>query len=313
MKISREIKTATLVLSGVLLLVFLINYLKGESLFDSNETYYTEFDYNALTKASPVTVKGNTVGKIQDIMYDFNTGKTRVSFTVDNQLNFSKESKIRLYKTGLMGGNALAIVVSNIGETATSGDFLSSEVEEDLISSLTTNFSGVSNNLDTTLSSADSLLVNLNGLVLDNSEDGIKNAIAELNSTMKSFKAVSYTINTLVKDNDEKLNSVLSNFDVISSDLATITGDLKNVKLSNTVKNLDNTLSTANRLITRIENSDGTLGKLLNDASLYNNLEAATKEMELLLMDIKLHPARYRRILSKKEIPYQTPLENQKN
>ena len=313
MKISREIKTATLVLSGVLLLVFLINYLKGESLFDSNETYYTEFDYNALTKASPVTVKGNTVGKIQDIIYDFNTGKTRVSFTVDNQLNFSKESKIRLYKTGLMGGNALAIVVSNIGETATSGDFLSSEVEEDLISSLTTNFSGVSNNLDTTLSSADSLIVNLNGLVLDNSEDGIKNAIAELNSTMKSFKAVSYTINTLVKDNDEKLNSVLSNFDVISSDLATITGDLKNVKLSNTVKNLDNTLSTANRLITRIENSDGTLGKLLNDASLYNNLEAATKEMELLLIDIKLHPARYRRILSKKEIPYQTPLENQKN
>jgi phospholipid/cholesterol/gamma-HCH transport system substrate-binding protein len=212
-----------------------------------------------------------------------------------------------------MGGNALAIVVSNIGETATSGDFLSSEVEEDLISSLTTNFSGVSNNLDTTLSSADSLLVNLNGLVLDNSEDGIKNAIAELNATMKSFKTVSYTINTLVKDNDEKLNSVLSNFDAISSDLATITGDLKNVKLSNTVKTLDNTLSTANRLITSIENSDGTLGKLLNDASLYNNLEAATKEMELLLMDIKLHPARYRRILSKKEIPYQTPLENQKN
>jgi phospholipid/cholesterol/gamma-HCH transport system substrate-binding protein len=310
---SREIKTAILVLSGVLLLVFLINYLKGESLFDSNEAYYTEFDYNALTKASPVTVKGNIVGKIQDIIYDFNTGKTRVSFTVDNQLNFSKESKIRLYKTGLMGGNALAIVVSNIGETATSGDFLSSEVEEDLISSLTTNFSGVSNNLDTTLSSADSLLVNLNGLVLDNSEDGIKNAIAELNATMKSFKTVSYTINTLVKDNDEKLNSVLSNFDVISSDLASITGDLKNVKLSNTVKNLDNTLSTANRLITSIENSDGTLGKLLNDASLYNNLEAATKEMELLLMDIKLHPARYRRILSKKEIPYQTPLENQKN
>jgi phospholipid/cholesterol/gamma-HCH transport system substrate-binding protein len=130
---------------------------------------------------------------------------------------------------------------------------------------------------------------------------------------MKSFKTVSYTINTLVKDNDEKLNSVLSNFDAISSDLATITGDLKNVKLSNTVKTLDNTLSTANRLITSIENSDGTLGKLLNDASLYNNLEAATKEMELLLMDIKLHPARYRRILSKKEIPYQTPLENQKN
>jgi len=188
LKISREIKTAILVISGVLLMVFLINYLKGESLFASNDTFYTEFDYNALTNASPVTVKGNTVGKIQDIIYDFETGKTRVSFSVDNQLNFSKQSKIRLYKTGLMGGNALAIVVSTVGEPAVPGDFLSSEVEEDLISSLTTNFSGVSNNLDMTLSSADSLLVNLNGLVLDNSEDGIKSAIAELNSTMKSLR-----------------------------------------------------------------------------------------------------------------------------
>lgn len=310
LKISREVKTAILVISGILLLVFLINYLKGENLFDSNEVFYTEFDYNALTNSSPVTVKGNTVGKIKDIIYDFSTGKTRVSFTVDNQLKFSKDSKIRLYKTGLMGGNALAIVVSNTGEPATSGDFLNSEVEEDLISNLTTNFSGVSNNLDTTLSSADSLLVNLNDLVLDNSENGIKNAIAELNSTMKSFKGVSNTINTLVKDNDQKLNSVLNNFDAISSDLATITKDLKNVKLSNTVENLDKTLLIANRLITSIENNDGTLGKFLNDASLYNNLEAASKEMELLLRDIKLHPARYRRILSKKEIPYQTPIEN---
>lgn len=295
-------------------MVVLINYLKGESLFDSNDVFYTEFDYNALTNASPVTVKGNAVGKIQDIIYDFETGKTRVSFTVDNQLTFSKSSKIRLYATGLMGGNALAIVVSNVGETATSGDFLSSEVEEDLISSLTTNFSGVSNNLDTTLSSADSLLVNLNGLVLDNSDDGIKSAIAELNATMKSFKSVSYTINTLVKDNDDKLNSVLSNFDAISTDLAVITNDLKEAKLSNTVKNIDQTLTTANRLLSSIENSDGTIGKLLNDPSLYNNLEAASKEMELLLKDIKLHPARYRRILSKKEIPYQIPpSDNSKN
>ena len=111
-------------ISGILLLVFLINYLKGENLFDANEVFYTEFDYNALTNSSPVTVKGNTVGKIKDIIYDFSTGKTRVSFTVDNQLKFSKDSKIRLYKTGLMGGNALAIVVSNTGEPATSGDFL---------------------------------------------------------------------------------------------------------------------------------------------------------------------------------------------
>lgn len=293
MKISREIKAAILVLSGILLMVFLINYLNGKNLFEDDDTYYTEFDYNALTKASPVTVKGNNVGKIQEIIYDFSTGKTRVSFTIDDQLNFSKQSKIRLYKTGLMGGNALAIVVSNDGEPAKPGDYIASEVEEDLVSSLTTSFSDVSDNLDSTLSSADSLLVSLNGLVRDESDNGIKSAIAELNATMKSFKSVSYSVNSLVKENDEKLSSILSNFDAVTKDLAIITNDLKGVKLSETVANLDNTLTTVNTLMTSIENGEGSIGKLLKDEGLYQNLEGAASQMKQLLEDMKLNPKRY--------------------
>ncbi|WP_299224979.1 MlaD family protein [uncultured Psychroserpens sp.] len=313
MKISREVKTAVLVISGILLFIFLFNYLKGENLFDSQDTYYTEFDYNALSKSSPVTVKGNTVGKIKNIIFDYETGKTRVSFTVDEQLKFSKNSKIRLYETGLMGGNALAIIISEEGEIAQSGDFLKSEVEEGLVTSLTKNFSGVGSELGTTLKAADTLLVNLNALVTDNSDNGIKNAIAELNATMKSFKAVSYSINTLVNKNDEKLASVLANVDSITRDLSVITGDLKQVKLSETVAELDKTLSSVNMLIENIQSGKGTIGKLLKDEGLYDNLEAASKEMEELIRDIKLHPARYRRILSKKEIPYTPPKEDQNN
>ncbi|MEM5566139.1 MlaD family protein [Psychroserpens sp. AS72] len=313
MKISREVKAAVLVLSGLLLMYFLINYLSGENLFSSDDTYYTEFDYNALTKASPVTVKGNGVGKIKDIVYDFNTGKTRVSFTVDDQLKFSKQSKVRLYKTGLMGGNALAIVVSNDGEAAKPGDFLTSEVEVDLVSSLSTSFSGVSDNLDSTLSSADSLLINLNGLVLDESDNGIKNAIAELNATMKSFQSVAYSINSLVSKNDDKLASVLTNFDSITKDLSVITSNLKTVEFSEIVAKLDNTLASVNSVMSSVNNGEGSLGKLLKEDSLYNNLEAASKEMEELIRDIKLHPARYRRILSKKEIPYTPPQEEDQN
>lgn len=313
MKISREIKAAVLVLSGILLMIFLITYLKGDNIFSSDNKYYTEFDYNALTKASPVTVKGNDVGKIQEIIYDFKTGKTRVSFTVDDKLEFSNQSKIRLYATGLMGGNALAIVVSNDGEKAKPGDFIASEVEEDLVTNLTNSFSGVSDNLDSTLSSADSLLINLNGLVLDESDSGIKSAIAELNATMKSFKSVAYSINTLVSENDEKLASVLTNFDSISKDLSVITSNLKTVEFAEIVAKLDNTLTSANAVMTSVNNGEGSLGKLLKEDDLYNNLEAASKEMEELIRDIKLHPARYRRILSKKEIPYTPSQEEDQN
>ncbi|MBT8375461.1 MAG: MCE family protein, partial [Bacteroidia bacterium] len=118
MKISREVKTAVLVISGIFLFIYLYTYLKGEDLFSKTETYYTEFDYNALSMSSPVTIKGNSVGKINDITYDFETGKTVVSFTVNPKLKFSKNSIVRLYETGLMGGYGLAIVNANDVETA---------------------------------------------------------------------------------------------------------------------------------------------------------------------------------------------------
>jgi phospholipid/cholesterol/gamma-HCH transport system substrate-binding protein len=161
------------------------------------------------------------------------------------------------------------------------------------VSSLTTSFSDVSDNLDSTLSSADSLLVSLNGLVRDESDNGIKSAIAELNATMKSFKSVSYSVNSLVKENDEKLSSILSNFDAVIKDLAIITNDLKGVKLSKTVANLDNTLTTVNTLMTSIENGEGSIGKLLKDEGLYQNLEGAASQMKQLLEDMKLNPKRY--------------------
>ncbi|WP_204345054.1 MlaD family protein [Psychroserpens algicola] len=293
MKVSREVKTAILVLSGIILLIFLFNYLKGENLFESPNTYYTEFDYNALSASSPVTIKGNNVGKVKDIKYDFETGKTRVEFSVDEKLVFTKNSKIRLYQTGLMGGNALAIVVSEEGERAQPGDFLQSEIKDGLINNLTENFEGVSDDLGATLKSADTLLINLNSLVVDESEEGIKSAIKELNATMKSFKSVSYSVNKLITKNDEKLSSMLTNFDSITKDLSVITGDLKEVKLSKTIAELDKTLASVNSLMTSIENGDGSIGKLLKDEGLYNNLEGAALQMEQLLEDMKLNPKRY--------------------
>lgn len=313
MKISREVKTAILVIAGIAFCVYLFTYLKGEDLFDSSNTYYTEFDYNALNMASPVTIKGNKIGKIEDIKYDFDTGKTRVSFTVNPDLKFSKNSTVRLYQDGLMGGNALAIVEANDGITAESGDFIQSEVKPGMISSLEKNFSDISEDLGITLRSSDTLLTNLNALVVDGSDDGLKQTIAELNSTLKSFKTVAFTANNLISKNDDKIASVLENFDKTSAELAILIKDLNDANLSNTVKNLDEMVLKLNQLASGLAAGEGSIGKLLKDDALYDNLENASKELQLLLLDIKLHPARYRRILSKREIPYEEPTEAQIN
>jgi phospholipid/cholesterol/gamma-HCH transport system substrate-binding protein len=293
LKLSREIKTAILVISGILLFVFLYNYLKGDNLLVPKDSYFTEFDYNSLNSASPVTINGNIVGKIEDISYNYETGKTRVAFTVNQSLKIPEDSKIRMYEVGLMGGNGISIIEGQSSELAKPGDVLQSEVEFGLITNLSKNFSGLSSNIDTTVQSADTLLMSLNNLVIDDSDKGLKNAIAELNATIVSFKNLSTSFNSLIAKNDEKLTSVITNFDSISGNLAVISSDLKDVKFSETVAELDKTLASMNTIMANIENGKGSVGKLLNDEKLYANLEGASKQLEQLLQDMKLNPKRY--------------------
>lgn len=313
MKITKEIKVAILVLSGIALFIYMFTYLKGEDLFSSADTYYTQFDFKALSPSAAVTIKGNKIGKVEAIIYDDKTGKTNVEFSVNPEVKFSKFSTIRLYETGLMGGNALAIIKKDGAILAKSGDTLQSEIKPGLVSALEKDFSNISDDLGSTIKTADTLMTNLNAMVVDNSDAGIKRTIAELNATLKSFKSLSNSVQAVIKTNDEKIAIILENFEKTSRDLSELTNDIKDVKLSETITNLNQTLTSVKDVMAKLDNKDGTVGKLLNDDALYNNLEAASKEMELLLLDIKLHPARYRRILSKKEIPYQAPTEDQRN
>ncbi|MDH7912586.1 MlaD family protein [Winogradskyella sp. SYSU M77433] len=313
MKVSREVKVALLVLLGIALFLYLFTFLKGKNIFSDNNTYYTQFDYNALSPSSPVTIKGNKIGKVEDISYDYQTGKTIVEFSVNPKLKFSKNSIARLYPTGLMGGNALSIVDANDGDLAKPGDYIQSEVKQGLMSSLESSLPKVTSGLDGTLESTDTLVNNLNALLQDDSEKGLKNAIAELNTTLKSFASTSYSVQGMIKNNEEKISSILDNFDKTSKDLNALTTELKDAGLSNTIGELNKTISSLQNLLATIDNGEGTLGKLMKDEALYDNLEAASKELQLLLLDIKLHPARYRRILSKKEIPYEEPTEEQIN
>lgn len=313
MKISREIKAAVLVISGVLLFIYMFNYLKGEDLFSNEVDFYTEFDFNALSTSSQVTVNGNPIGKVESIDYMFDTDKTKVTFSVDPRFKFSKNSVIRMYETGIMGGNALSIINSFDGELAQKGDFISSEVQPGLITSLKDNFSGLSTNLDKTLRSADTLMTSLNTVILDETDTGLKATVAELNGALKSFKALSNSIQKVVKDNDAKIASILESFDKTSAGLAELSEDIKKVELSKTMKNFDITLSNMNEILAGLKAGDGAMGKLLKDDELYNNLNGTMKEMEALLKDIKLHPKRYFRILSRKEIPYEAEDDNDKN
>jgi len=109
----------------------------------------------------------------------------------------------------------------------------------------------------------------------------------------------------MIQNNQEHIDSVLTNADKITGNLADITKTISESNLDETIKSLEVTLSGFNNMLTAMNNGEGTMGKLLKDDELYNNLTSASSELEALLKDIKLHPKRYTRIMSKKEIPYE--------
>ena len=307
MKITREVKTAILVISGILLFIYLFNFLKGNDILDSSRTFYTIYEnVEGLAPSTPVTINGLNVGKVQDISFtEDGSGKLLVKLIVEEEFNFSKNSEAQLYEAGLIGGKAIAIIPAfDNAENASQGDYLKGTIKAGLSELVNQRLTPLQEKLETTFVSADSLLVNLNSVFDDRTKNNLKNSIAQLNTTISSFKSTSESLNQLVSENQESLKSTLNNIENISDNLSKITDSIAESDLTETINNLQATISNFNKILIKIENGEGSMGKLMKDEGLYNNLEGATKELEALLKDIKLHPKRYFRILSKKEIPY---------
>ena len=307
MKLSREIKTAVLVISGIVLFIFLFNYLKGNNLLDSSRTFYVVYDnVEGMASSTPVTINGFTVGKVQDINFsEDGSGRITVKLLIDSDFEFSKNSIAELYEAGLLGGKAIAIIPAfDNAENAKKGDYLEGTVKAGLTELVNQRLTPLQEKIETMMVSADSLLVNINSVFDVQTKANLKKSIAELAITIESFKNTSVAINSLITDNQETLNNTLSNIDTITSNLSKITDSVANANLGETINSLQLTISNFDKILASIEKGEGSIGKLLNDDELYNNLKGASKEMEELLRDIKLHPKRYFRILSKKEIPY---------
>lgn len=316
MKISREVKTAVLVISGILLFIFLFNYLKGENILDSSRTYYTLYDnVEGLAPSTPVTINGMNVGKVKSIAFKGDgTGQLLVTLLVDNEFQFSKNSTAELYDLGLIGGKAVAIIPAfDNAENAQSGSYLETTVKAGLTELVNQRLTPLQEKIEAVMVNTDSLLTNLNEVLDSETKGNIKEGISELNATIKSFKKTSLSLNKLVDTNQESLTATVSNFEKTSENFAKLSDSLSNANFAATMKDLQSAIKNFDAIMASINSGEGSIGKLLKEEGLYDNLEAASKEMEELVRDIKLHPARYRRILSKKEIPYKPPTEEELN
>ncbi|MBS9766556.1 MAG: MCE family protein [Flavobacteriaceae bacterium] len=311
MKLSKEFKTGFFAIAIIALSIWGFNFLKGRNIFDGGvRTFKAEYkNVEGLTKASPVTINGVTVGKVTDIQFSKEKrGSIIVEFSVENDFEFSKNSVAEIYNTSLMGGKSVAILTSFDGETAESGDFIKGEVETDIFSSVSEKINPLQAKVGSLIKNIDSVMININGILDTKTKKNLKSSIQNLNSAIKQVNYTAYHFNGLVKNNKELINKSLKNTEEMTKNFAKVSNDLAKKDLSKTISKLETTISDINSLVTGMKNGKGTLGKLMTDEKAYTNLTNATKELEELLRDIKLHPKRFVHfsIFGKKNKEYKT-------
>ncbi|MEC5167170.1 ABC-type transporter Mla subunit MlaD [Flavobacterium sp. PL11] len=312
MKISREIKTAILVISAILLFIWGYSFLKGRDLFINYKTYYVEYkSVEGLTKSAPVTLNGLVIGKVSNISINYETGVLLVELQLKTDFPISATSRASLYEPGFIGGKQIAIIPNYKDKTlAVDGQRFISGVKLGLTDKVGDQLIPLQEKLEKVLGSTEKLISGFNNVLDQKGQQDLKLTLAELSKTIEQFHKASKNVNSLLEENRSQIKGVVTNFNKIGSNFSKISDSLSKADVGKTVRNLNRTLTRVDGIVSGLESGEGSLGKLLNDESFYQNIKTSTKELELLLQDIRLHPTRYINIsvFGKKDKPYVGPV-----
>ncbi len=314
MKLSREIKTGIIVIGGILLFILGFSFLKSTPLFDNNKTLYAVYEnVGGLQTGTQVSINGFAVGTVNDIRFRDQSGNLLVTFSVDNNFNFSRNSKAELYDTGIIGGKGIQIKpVFDDAPLVKSGDTLPSDTKPGLTELVQQRLTPLQRKVEGAVSHADSLLMNFNAILDDDTKKNLREGIEGLNKMVYSFQQSANSLNTLLESNKSQLDSSIRNINTITSNFSKLSDSIAQVGLPETMQNLDETITSLNSLLGRIEKGEGSLGKLMHNEELYNNLSNASQELDLLLQDFRLNPKRYVNVsvFGKKQKDYTLPEED---
>ncbi|MBW8358565.1 MAG: MlaD family protein [Weeksellaceae bacterium] len=304
MKFSKEIKAGLIAVLSIVGFVLIFQFMKGKSLFTTDNIFYAKYsNVEGVEPASKVSINGLKVGQVDRIIpITDKNGAVHfvVAFAVDNDFSFSKESVVEVFEPGIMAAKEMRINLAYKGAVAKDGDTLVGNYKPSLINNLGQQVEPVKDKLQDVLQKVDSLAYSANQVLDEKNRAEIRALLLSLNRTVASFEGTSRQANALVANNDPRLQRVLDNANVtmISANSAVdkygrLAESIDTQKLNQTVANLDATVSKLNNVIGGIDRGEGSLGKVIKDEELYNNLNEASNNLNKLIEDLKANPKRY--------------------
>lgn len=304
MKFSKELKAGLIAVLAIVGFVILFQFMRGKSLFTTDNIFYAKYDnVEGLEPSSRVSINGLKVGQIDQIIpQTMKNGKMFfvVKFTVNNDFEFSKKSTVEVFEPGIMSPKEMRINLAYGSPLAQDGDTLAGAVKLSMLNNIGSQVGPVKDQLQEALKRIDSLANSANKVLDERNRAEIRLLLTSLNRTVSGLEGTSRSANSLLTNNDPRLQRVLDNANVavISANTAVdkygrLAESIDTKRLNATVANLDATVAKLNSVIAGVDRGEGSLGKVMKDEQLYNNLEETSRNLNELVLDIKTNPKRY--------------------
>jgi phospholipid/cholesterol/gamma-HCH transport system substrate-binding protein len=292
MKLSYEIKTALLVMSGIFLFIVMINYLKSNDIFVSDRSFFAIYeDVEGVSTGTPVTISGFNVGSVQDISFYGDDAKLLLKFRVENDFEFSSNSIAQIYETGLIGGKALAIIPVNGKNLAISGDTLQSDIAPGLTELVNDKLSPLQEKIESMVVSADSLLIAVNSVFDIETKQNLTSSIENFSATIQSAKKSVVVLEEVLGNNENRLNSIILNADQSFKNLSNLSENFDELDL--VIENLSKSSTNINSITSEIKAGNGLVNKVVYDEMFVESLDQISSNINLLLEDLRMNPKRY--------------------
>jgi phospholipid/cholesterol/gamma-HCH transport system substrate-binding protein len=295
LNLSKEIKSAIFVLTTILLFIFGFNYLKGTSLIDKQKTVYAVYDeVDGLLVGANVMINGLSIGNVTELDFLPNSTKIVVTLKVKDKINFSSNSTATIYETGVLGGLAISInPIFEKGLIINSGDTLKSSIRPGLTELINRQIEPLQRKLENTLTSVDSIFSGASYVLNKETQNDIKESLNVLTSAIKAIDNSSKIIEKTLTEKNSQINNSIDNIESISSNLANVSNDLNDFGLANVLSNLEMSINGINSIVNNLNSENSSLGNLINNDDVYENLNASIENLNLLITDIKTNPKKY--------------------
>lgn len=303
MKLSNEVKVGLLATIALAVLIVGYSFLKGNDIFSRDNTYYAVYNrVDGLTVSKPILVNGYQIGRVaqMDLLED---GRIRTELKVKRSYAIPSNTVAKIVSTDLLGGKAIVFELGNSPNYAANGSQLESGSEKNIMEQV----EPIQKKAEDIAAVLDSVLSSINNTINEDFQRDFNRSIHSIANSLKNIEGITGQLDALVGKERVRVSDIMANVESITANfqknneqitgllnnLNTITDQVAAANVAQTVQSANQAIADFQAIVDKINHGEGSIGMLINDPALYENLQNASKNLDALMIDLKEHPGRY--------------------